>query len=95
MFLKKRNIISKMKRSKVTDYAALIIHTDGVFVLLINVKMPSIGCILTFMSMIYSMFTLVEYEKKTSSGPCHFSCSLLLMRFGHHCKEQFILKNHD
>ena len=27
MFLKNKNIIFKIKRSKVTDYAALIIHT--------------------------------------------------------------------
>ena len=29
MFLKNRNIISKMKRSKVTDYAALMLHDLG------------------------------------------------------------------
>ena len=34
MFLKNRNISSKIKRSKVTDYAALNCSHDGYFVLL-------------------------------------------------------------
>ena len=40
-FLKNKNIIFKIRRSKVTDYAALM-----------NVKMPTIVDILTFMSRI-------------------------------------------
>ena len=49
MFLKKRNISSKIKISKVTDYAALKIKiflllelSDVVFIMLINVKIPTI-----------------------------------------------------
>ena len=41
MFLKNKNIIFKIRRSKVTDYAALS-HADVVFIILINVKMPTI-----------------------------------------------------
>ena len=51
MFLKNRNISSKIKRSKVTNYAALSL-SDVVFIMLKNVKMPTIVGILTFMSRI-------------------------------------------
>ena len=37
MFLKNRNIISKMKRSKVTDYAALNAHSDVSYISMLNV----------------------------------------------------------
>ena len=40
MFLKNKNIISKMKRSKVTDYAALRL-LGAVIIQLLNVKMPT------------------------------------------------------
>ena len=51
VFLKNKNIIFKIRISKVTDYAALSL-TDVVFNILINVKMPTIVGILTFMSRI-------------------------------------------
>ena len=41
MFLKNKNIIFKIRRSKVTDYAALSL-SDVVYIMLINVKMPTI-----------------------------------------------------
>ena len=68
--LKNRNFISKIRISKVTDYAALSIDvlTDAEvlkkacltqlsmkFILLINVKMPTIVGILTFISMINTL----------------------------------------
>ena len=54
MFLKNRNISSKIKRSKVTDNAAKLSkkkdyifralkHLDVIFIILINVKMPTIA----------------------------------------------------
>ena len=38
--------------------------SDVVFIMLINVKMPTIVAILTFMSMINFMLSRVEHEKK-------------------------------
>ena len=64
MFLKNKNIIFKIRRSKVTDYAALKTKTLKIYVLLafklsydgsillVNVEMPTIVGILKFMSRI-------------------------------------------
>ena len=38
-------------------------HIAGVFILLINVKMPTINGILTFMSRLNFLLSCVEYEK--------------------------------
>ena len=44
--------------------------SDVVFIMLINVKMPTIVGILTFMSRIKSVLSWVEYEKSfITSGP--------------------------
>ena len=44
--------------------------SEVVFIMLINVKMPTVVCILTFMSMIHFMLSWVEHEKSFStSGP--------------------------
>ena len=51
MFLKNKNFIFKIRRSKVTDYAALSL-SNVVFIVPINVKMPTLVGILTFMSRI-------------------------------------------
>ena len=47
--------------------------SDIVFIMLINVKMPTIVGILTFMTMINFMISLVGHEKRfITSGPeCH------------------------
>ena len=37
--------------------------SDAVFIMLIHVKMPTIVCILTFMSRINFVLSLVEHEK--------------------------------
>ena len=43
---------------------------DVVYIMLINVKMPTIVGILTFMSKINFVFSLVEHEKRfINSGP--------------------------
>ena len=47
--------------SKVTEYAALSL-SNVVFMMLINVKMPKIVDILTFMSRINSVHSRVEYN---------------------------------
>ena len=45
-----------------------------VFIILKNVKMPTIVCILTFMSWINFVFSGVEHEKcSITSGPAHQS----------------------
>ena len=45
-------------------------HSDVVFIMLINVKMPTIVCILTFMSRINCVLSWVEYERSfITSGP--------------------------
>ena len=56
MFLKNKNIIFKIRRSKVTDYAALSLSAV-VLIMLINVKMLIIVGILTFMSRLNFVFS--------------------------------------
>ena len=46
--------------------------SDVVFIMLINVKMPTFVGILTFMSMINGMFNWAEHEERfVTSGPGH------------------------
>ena len=69
VFLKNRNISFKIKRSKVTDYAALSL-SDVVFIMLISVKMPAIIGISAFMSRIDFVLSLDEHGKSfITSGP--------------------------
>ena len=44
--------------------------THVVFIMLINVEMPTIDVILTFMSMINFMLSWVEHEKFYNLGAC-------------------------
>ena len=58
-----------LKYRKMKKFLALSI-SDVVFIMLINVKMPTIVSILTFMSRINIVFSCVEYEKSfITSGP--------------------------
>ena len=58
MFLKNRNISSKIKRSKVTDYAALIKYVNCVFieVLLKYVNCVFIEVLLKYVNCVLSRF---------------------------------------
>ena len=52
--------------------------SDVVFIMLINVKMPTIVGILTFMSRINFVLSLVEHEKSfITSGPDVWMASIL------------------
>ena len=69
VFLKNRNISSKIKRSKVTDFAALSL-SDVVFIMRIPVKMPAIIGISAFMRRINFVLSLDEHGKSfITSGP--------------------------
>ena len=58
-----------LKYRKMKKFLALSI-SDVVFIMLINVKMPTIVSILTFMSRINIVLSCVEYEKSfITSGP--------------------------
>ena len=50
-------------KSKMLEIMTAFNISDDVFIMLINVKMPIIVGILTFMSMINVMLSLVEHEK--------------------------------
>ena len=55
--------------------------SDVVFIMLINVKMPTIFGILTFLSRIRFVLSLVEHEKSfITLGPGHIQNSLLSYR---------------
>ena len=58
-----------LKYRNMKKFLALSI-SDVVFIMLINVKMPTIVSILTFMSRINIVLSCVEYEKSfITSGP--------------------------
>ena len=51
--------------------------SDVVFIMLINVKMPTIAGILTFMSRIDFVLSCLSMKKSfITSGPCHILTSL-------------------
>ena len=58
----KFQLLTESKILKNNDFFSCLKHLD-VFILLINVKMPTIVGILTFMSTINLMLSLVEHEK--------------------------------
>ena len=62
-------------------------HSDVVFILLINVKMPTIVGILTFMSMINFVLSQVEHEKSFITwGHGHISSKNVSRKFiSKHC----------
>ena len=53
--------------------------------MLINVKMPTIVGILTFMSRINFVLIRVEYEKNVTSGPGCLTSLELLLSCGYQC----------
>ena len=53
-------LLLKSKMQKNNDFLAVNL-TDDVIIMLINVKMPTIVSILTFISMIYFMLNWVEH----------------------------------
>ena len=60
-----------LKYGKLKVFLALN-HSDVVFILLINVKMPTIVGILTFLSRINFMLNCLEHEKSLITlGPEH------------------------
>ena len=83
-------LLIKLKYRQIKMFLALSL-SDVVFIMLINVKMPTIVGILTFMSRINFVLSWVEYEKSfISSGPgskdivhgysllgCHYCKSIL------------------
>ena len=68
------NCSLKLKYPQIKKYLALSL-SDVVFIMLINIKMPTIVGILTFMSRINFVFSRVEHEK-SQSGKDH-GCSLV------------------
>ena len=64
--------------------------SDVVFIMLINVKMPTIVGILTFMSRINFVLSLVEHEESfITSGPGHligFGMNQLIFKVGFSAK---------
>ena len=59
----------KLKYRQIKKFLALSL-SDVLFIMLINVKMPTIVGILTFISMINFVLSLVEHEKSfITSGP--------------------------
>ena len=57
-------------------------HSDVVFIMLVNVKMPTVVGILTFMSMIKVMLSCVEHEKSPlTSGPGYIVTYFILTLF--------------
>ena len=67
----------KLKYRQIKKFLALSL-SDGVFILLKNVKMPTIVGILTFMSRINFVHSWVEYEKKVDNlrAGCNFQINL-------------------
>ena len=59
----KFQLLIKTKMLKIKILLAFKL-SDVVFIMLINVKLPTIVSILTFMSMIHFMFSCVEHKKK-------------------------------
>ena len=65
----KFQLLIKLKYWQIKKFHASIL-SDVVFILLINVKMPTVVGILTFMSRIDFVLSLVEHEKSfITSGP--------------------------
>ena len=59
----KFQLLIKLKYQQIKKFLALSL-SDVVFIVVINVKMPMIVGILTFMSMINLVLSRVEHEKK-------------------------------
>ena len=57
---------NKLKYQPIKNFLALSL-SDGVFIMLINVKMPTIVGILTFMIRMNFMLSRVEYEKSQAT----------------------------
>ena len=61
----------KLKYRQMRKFLALRL-SDVVFIMLTNVKMPTIVGILTYMSMINSVLSRIEHEKVITSDPSGF-----------------------
>ena len=59
----KFQLLIKLKCRQMKKFLAVSL-SDDVFIILINIKMPTIVGILTFMSRIQLVLSCVEYEKK-------------------------------